>query len=540
MKKRILSAALALTMGIGLFSGCVSVDTGDSGSGSASETLEKVTTSDQYPIETDVELTWWVGLNANVAATAGSMNETEFARLLQEKTGVKVKFIHPTAGQESEQFNLLIASGELPDIIETNWSRDAGGPEKAIKDKVILPLNDYIDKVSPNFKKFLEENPDLDAQLKTDSGKYFMYPMVKKDRQLRSFMGFMVREDLLKRAGLDKPETIDEWEVMLRKFKEMGIKTPLTMSITNDYQELTSLLMGAFGIKGGLYVKDGKVKFGENEPEYRKFLETMSRWYNEGLLDKEFVDQDAKRLSAMVVNGEVGAIIGYNGADFGKWIPTLEQNVPGATFTPVAYPTQVKGETPMAGQLANPIDGIGAVITPSCKHPEIAARLLDFGYSEAGHMLYNFGEEGVSYEMKDGVPTYTDQVMDKGKNGGVSINQAIAKYARSVYSGPFEQDANYITQVFTLPQQIEAVKLWSNTKTGDFNMPLISLTAEETDEYSKIITDINTYREEATAKIISGQMGLDQIDTYYETLKSMGIDRALEIQQKAYDRFLAR
>lgn len=56
-------------------------------------------------------------------------------------------------------------------------------------------------------------------------------------------------------------------------------------------------------------------------------------------------------------------------------------------------------------------------------------------------MTYNFGREGVSYEMKDGKPTYTDLITDTTKNGGLSTSQAMSKYIRACYNGPFVQDA---------------------------------------------------------------------------------------------------
>ena len=72
-----------------------------------------------------------------------------------------MEYIHPNDQQTAEQFNLMIASDELPDVIEYDWTgRSAGsypgGPEKAIQDGVILELNDLIDQYAPNLKKNLK------------------------------------------------------------------------------------------------------------------------------------------------------------------------------------------------------------------------------------------------------------------------------------------------------------------------------------------------------------------------------------------------
>jgi len=76
-----------------------------------------------------------------------------------KKFGVKINFIHPPMGNETDQFNLMIASKKLPDIIEWNWANYPGGPIKAVEDKVVISLNKYLDKYAPNYKKYLQKDP---------------------------------------------------------------------------------------------------------------------------------------------------------------------------------------------------------------------------------------------------------------------------------------------------------------------------------------------------------------------------------------------
>ena len=81
---------------------------------------------------------------------------------------------------------------------------------------------------------------------------------------------------------------------------------------------------------------------------------------------------------------------------------------------------------------------MGVAITTSCKDVETAARLLDYAYSEEGHMLFNFGVEGESYTMVDGYPTYTDKILNNPE--GWPLAQSLAAYIRGNYNGPFVQD----------------------------------------------------------------------------------------------------
>ena len=71
-------------------------------------------------------ITLWMPLVEHV--TAENFGDTEIAKAVMERTGVKVDFIHPPRRQESEKFDLLIASADLPDIIEYNWLTFPGGP----------------------------------------------------------------------------------------------------------------------------------------------------------------------------------------------------------------------------------------------------------------------------------------------------------------------------------------------------------------------------------------------------------------------------
>ncbi len=538
--KKVFTCGLCCTLAAGMLAGC-SGGGGNNTANTGGELIPTVTTDGTYPMNTDVELSYWVDLTPNVAAYASSMNDIEFAKYMEEETGVKIKYVHPPAGQATEKFNLMVASQDLADIVESNWPGYKGGPSKAIKDKTILPLNEALDKgVSPNLKKFHEENPEIAAQIQTDDGEFYMYPFVTKDSILQTAMGFMVREDLLKKAGLDKPETIEDWEKMLAAFKDMGIKAPITLKLKNAELNNMSAFMGAYGIKSEFYLEGDTVKYGQYEKAYGDWVKMMKKWYDNGWLDSEFTNEDAKRIDALVINGDAGAMGGWNGSAFGKWIAGMKTSLPEASLTPVAYVAKNRGETPLIGHKQLPARGTGAAITSKCKNVEIAVRYLDYGFSEKGHMTYNFGREGVSYEMKDGIPTYTDLITDTGKNGGLSTSQAMSKYIRACYNGPFVQDADYIMQMYTTPQQTEAMPIWANTQTEKYMMPLVTMTEEENKEYTAIMTDIDVYREEMLFKFITGQEPIEKLDQYFEQLKSMKIERAIQIQQAAYDRYKKR
>lgn len=496
-------------------------------------------TATTYPIQTDKKLTYWGDLTGNLIGIVNSHNDVPFFQKWQEKTGVSLEFTAPPAGQAREALNVMLASGDLPDMIEYNFMSFPGGPEKAISDGYILRLNDLIDKYAPNLKKYLAEHPEIDKMVKTDSGSYYVFPFIRGDEYLQVFQGPMIRKDWLDELGLPVPETIDEWTTTLRAFKEKkGAAAPLSLVSKPRFfnESYNGAFLGAYGVTQGFYQEDGKVKFGPVEPGFKEYLRLFQSWYKEGLLDKNIATVDGKALDSNLASGATGATIGNAGGGMGKWQPLIEANDPKAVLVAAPYPVLSKGEKPKFGQRNQPYSSEGTVaITTTAKDPELAVRMLDYGYSEEGHMFFNFGEEGVSYEMVDGYPKYTDLLMNNPEK--LAPAQAISLHARGSYNGPFVQDKRYAEQFFALQTQRDAIEIWKNTDVAKYQLPPITPTPEESSEYATIMNDINTLVDEMTIKIILGEESADQFESYVEKMKSLRLDRAIEIQTAALERY---
>ncbi len=500
--------------------------------------IKEVTTTDQYPLSSSDTITWYCSLGG-LSDVVSSMNESEFAKEFIKQTGVNVEFQHPTEGSAEQSFNLMVASGDYPDIIEYSWGSYSGGLSKAVEDNIAVPLNDIVEKVSPNFKKLLEEHPEIKRDITTSSGEIVMYPFYRGDDILCTYYGPMVRGDLLDDMSAEVPETIDEWENMLRAFKDK-VDVPCIVDLTPSKMRGVDMFLGAYNVDSDLYIDSGKIKYGPSEDGFRSWVEKMASWYNEGLIDRELANLDSKRTSSLVINGQAGAVLGYNGSNFGTWLPTFREKNPGKSLVPTKFPSAKKGERPQFGHKEPRILGIGAVISTDCKNPEIAARLLDFAYTEKGHNLYNFGIEGVTYEMKDGIPTYTSKITNSEKEMNLSIGQALSMYSRVTNNGPFVQDKNYITQYYRDETQKKALEMWSDNSEEEHYLPALQYSADESKEISKIMSDIRTYVDENVLKMIMGVTPLSEYDTFVSRIDSMGIDKVLDITQKAYDRYMAK
>lgn len=491
----------------------------------------------------EVKLTYWAPLYSHYSPTYTNMGETPFYQELQKRTGVELEFIHPTVGQENEQFNLMVASGDLTDLVEHGMLDYKGGPEKAIQDNVILDITEQVQTNAPNLMKVLQDNPDWDKQVKTDSGKYYCFPAIRGSESLCYWNGLQIRQDYLDAVGMEKPETLDEWETVLTAFKEqLGVEYPLTL-LNNNSSVLSFLapqypFIGAYGITSDFYLVDGTVHFGAMEDEYLEFLTLFNRWYQNGLLDPDYATQDSKTYDAKIASGQSAAYVNSAGGGMGKYIAATKTNDPNAEIRAVKFPVLEKGTEPKIGYKENQyVQHQSVSITPKCENVEAAVKLLDYGYSEEGHMLYNFGIEGTSYEMVDDNPTYTENITNSPE--GLAMEKEMSKYCRAAILGPMIQDPRYYDQYMPLPEQKESPEIWKLEDTS-WVMPPVTFTTEESSRITSKLNEINNYRREMELKFVMGVEPLSNFESYVQHLKDMGIEEVISVYQAAADRYNAR
>lgn len=479
----------------------------------------------------DNELTYWVEFANQPAAGVASYDELPVYQEIQKRLGVDIKFIHPVAGQTEEQLNLMLASREFPDIIQYQFYEYPGGAQKAIDDDVIISLNDIMEKNAPNLNSYLKENPDVDREVKTDENNYYCFPNINGDEYLLTYSGPIVRQDMLDKLGMQKPETIDEWYSTLKALKD---KYSLSAPYSAKIDGLLSTFTQAFGVGKDIYVDNGKIKYGPYEAGYKDFIETMRKWYTEGLIDRNLASLDTKTVSQNVLNGNTGLTFGNTSGGIGKWMAAMK----GSDFevAPLKYPVLKKGDRPMMGHRINKYLPFGsASISTQCDNVELAAKVLDYGYSEEGRMLFNFGVEGVHYNMVDGYPTYSDYMTNDPDGKG--LGTMISIYTRPNGGAPTIVDKRYMEQAAALDEQKESIELWADADTKEHFLPSINFTSDESGEVAKLKSDIASYQEQMMFKFITGVSDMSEYDTYLSTLKKMGVERYVEIYQAAYDRY---
>jgi putative aldouronate transport system substrate-binding protein len=509
---------------------------GKSGDNEATEVV-KATLSSTYPIETDQTIRWW--------QSSPVKENDKFAEFLEEATGIKVEWEFPAdSGNASTAFNLMIASDNLPDVIQSGWANSHGGPDYNLDKKIITDLTPYMDAgIMPNLKAYIDEHPELKKMMTSSTGRYYYFPQILGDERLASFRTWFVREDLLEKANLEKPETLDEWEQVLYAFKDMGIETPLMAKFTGWQFKDDSPFLACFDTPGDFYHDGNTVKYGFYEDGFGEWVKLMAKWYSDGILDKDFLNETNEHWSAEIINGKNGAFFGSIGGDFGTYTDAINPQT-GIRYTPCKVPSSKKGEKAMWSSKDFMVKAVGCAVSYTSKNKELAVRLLDYGYSKQGQILWNFGKEGVSYEMKKNeegreIPTYTDVIMDPAKRNGLTQGEAMGLYTRA--GMPISvQSIDYLFQNYKYQAQKDAIEVACGSRKDEYALPLGICNAEQEKKLADIITPIDTYREETISKIIAGKLPIETLEEYYKQLKALGVEEAISIYQEAYNKYLEK
>ena len=479
-----------------------------------------------------VTLTWFFPTNPSWQKLVTDLNEIMYFQEAEKITGVHIDWQVPPLGQEKEQFNLMINSGDLPDLImhDTGVYSYPGGGDKAIEDGAYLRLNELIEEYAPNYWALINSTDNFRSESKTDEGNIWGFSMVEANRQ-GAWTGMAIRQDWLDQLGLATPVTFDDWHSTLTAFKdELGAEAPLLIPTTGLTWD-DSLIAG-FDVGKSFFKIDDVVKFGPIEEGYRDYLTTLNQWYSEGLIDKDFSTRTAESTDALIYNNKAGA--------WHEGFYMLNQRTKLAdsdTFhlVGIAAPVRNVGDKAHLRQSNNYVRGYETSISATCKTPEIAAKYLDFAYSPEGFMLSNYGIEGMTYELDEaGTPYLTDMMLNDPN--GLSINETIHYYL--FHHGPMNRVWDRDKDGYT-DDENACEAIWG-TADDSYVMPPVTRNADEGSRYATIMADVEAYVNEMTVKFINGMASLDEYDAFVEQIKSMGIEEAIGIQQTALDRFLAR
>lgn len=482
-----------------------------------------------YPIvKESITLKYWVNLAPNSATYIKSYAENEVYQEMEKRTGIKIDFIHPATGQEAEQFNLMIASGDLPDII---WAsgRYKGGVSKAVDDEVFIDLTPDIAKYAPDYFKLVKSDPEIKRQATSDEGKYHAFYQIKPKVD-PAFRRLITRVDLLQELGGTEPKTLAQWEKYLKWLKDnKKVEIPYILE-PNGIEEI---ILGAYNVRAGFYLKDGKVAYGNIQPEFKEYLTLMNSWFTAGYISKDFPALKYPQIISQYANGKVG-VIGRSVDEANNMLSKSSYKVASTPF-----PRLKEGDKLHWSNNGWPVTGQETVISTSSKYKTEAIRWLNYPYTQEGALLINYGIEGKSYTMVDGQPKFTDYMLNNPKFPPTGSNHILRMhFAPKLTFSDFECNPGVLQLG---KESIDLRMKYSDDKDVDDKivLPPVRLNLEESSARSPIMTEVDTYVNEMILKFILGVEPLSKFDEFVKQVKKLGIDDAVKFTQKAYDRYMS-
>lgn len=331
--------------------------------------------------ESDTSFTYLLNQNEDSSYyTNYGQNPAMLYLLNQEYNGKKLEFDFKTmvSGSETDQFNIMISTGEYYDIMSMAYS---GYSAEALYEMgIALDLTELVNQYMPNYIKFLDEHPDVArvAYTMVDGEKKIYQLYSAKYEPVDNFQGFCYRRDWIAKYGADvngnaftysydengilqdniifpswymdtdmvntyksnhpdwdgtDPVFLSDWEWMFEIFDKAK------QALGFEYYNISCYYMG-FMETGDLYSSFGggapmwsynqekdTVEFNATSTNMQAYLECLNSWYEKGWLDPEFNQRSTDMFYSIdlanVRSGKVGMWKGQT-SDLGSQIKDVE------------------------------------------------------------------------------------------------------------------------------------------------------------------------------------------------------------------------
>ena len=424
---------------------------------------------------------------------------------------------------------LLMDISQLPDIVNPF----SFGIMDLADDGLIVPLDDYLELMPDIVAAVGEERMDNWRQA---DGHIYYIPTVSS---IQGSQSMMVRQDWLDELNMDIPETWEDWLALWRGIRDndlngngdSGDEIPLALSYGEDGEKAMTMLMNAFGIKASAdcqfcVLDDGTYTMVYEHPKYEEFLQAVSDLYKEGIIKDDFNTYDYNKIEEMMKENLLGTTMTW--AVSSSNAEYLRENGDADALWVATAPVQ----GPDGNQMIQERELISSswCITARAKEEEKVediVRFFNWCFTQEGAYLYNYGIEGVSYEMVEDKPMLNaDMIADSftdyravGCNfepfGGLWLEDA---FMQCLFSGKTENELDEITA--------ESFKgLFEVNDDYFYTQPVTFETNAYVKYRSNLITaGICPLRDQA----IRGEITVEEFAQKYKELKEQGLNKVIK------------
>ena len=469
------------------------------------------------------------------------IKELKWYDVAEERTGIHVDYISgpEEAADVYSEVDQRVISGDLPDAVMTKLAQTSVyGPQGVIAD-----LAPYIEKYAPNLQKYIDDNPDYKALVSDADG--HIYGLCKETPIFADLIGY--RADHFKAAGIDPDSivTIDDFTKALETLKAYyGKDNPNYYPLTGRDTAIrfASWFGAASNISStesnGIYInghyKDGSIDI-MSDGAY-KMVETMKKWYDEGLIQPEWVAGTFSEADweAAMLNGN-GSIF-YDYYNRAEWFMENggPDNDPNYQMGVLNFIKDDNGNPQKMTVSMKYNDECVTAVNANCSEDKIKTILtfIDYFYSEEGEILANYGVEGESFK--------TDANGDK---------EFIADYQTEEATPAGEKRWSFLSDRFTVckPVDNEAFFKWNAPliaeATGrlftDENLGtsyVLKFTDDQSKEVTNLLASVYDAQMSGIAQFIDGTRELtpDNWAAFQQEMNDLGLSRIEEIQLAAY------
>lgn len=468
------------------------------------------------------------------------IKELKWYDVAEERTGIHVDYI---SGPEEfndvySEIDQRVISGDLPDAVMTKLAQTSVyGPQGVFAD-----LAPYIEKYAPNLQKYIDDNPDYKALVTDKDG--HIYGLCKETPIFADLIGYRV--DQFKAAGIDPDSivTIDDFTKALETLKAYyGKDNPNYYPLTGRDTAIrfASWFGAASNISStesnGIYInghyKDGSIDI-MNDGAY-KMAETMKKWYDEGLIQPEWVAGTFSEADweAAMLNGN-GSVF-YDYYNRAEWFMENggPDNDPNYQMGVLNFIKDDNGNPQKMTVSMKYNDECVTAINANCSEDKIKTILtfIDYFYSEEGEILANYGVEGESFKDTNGdkefiVDYQTEEATPAGEKRWSFLSD------RFTVCKPVDNEAFF---KWNAPLIAEATgRLYTDENLG--TSYVLKFTDDQSKEVTNLLASVFDAQMSGIAQFIDGARELtpDNWAAFQQEMNDLGLSRIEEIQLAAY------
>ena len=503
---------------------------------------------------------------------------------ITEKLGINVDVEYFYSANRNESIALMMAGGELPDIIIGAGFTANELSKYGTAEGLLLDMAPYINEENaPSITKLFNENPQFIGELTTTEGAvYSLGSIYLNDKGVNSFRMFY-NYDWIEALGLEVPTTLDEFLDMLRAFKAYGAEIGVdVVPFGGNYARYnaTYLILNALGYnltmdysnqKGHetfIMLRDGKVVLPCYDREaFPKYLEVMHTMYEEGLMEKDYYTLVKDTTKAHLAAGQYGVF----------------SEVP-AIYTSIEFGSQFFGGIPLTSEYNDtPFwpnytgQKIGNfVISAETEYPELCIALADHIYSEEYRDLFalqgpsvnqsdfHLGKttgwfvdpetmERTSQDYIDNAEKYsafnywvyenismwmpdTFRICSEASGTIVDENGVVHNHYHEVTGDTLMEKAQVRKAATSANEQFQLSQMysWGEYLTDEFSPTVCYFDEDTTLRIEELYTLINEYATQEIAKFVIGERDLSELDEYFSELEKLGADEYVQYYADYY------